>query len=414
MNIEQIKSLILKKSITIKYDRFEIELTSFVGNGTYNVVFLGSYNDNGVEKKSIIKFFLPPILLENQDKKDDKDEKETKPVEMEYDFELVENNGKYEITHILLKVPAQVKLYKMALQKYQISNNQMIEMLNDIEVNSFVPTPFNERVMTVSVSEDASIDLINCVMCFEYSLSTSLKDYLINCLNITERIRVVKCITSVLNKIYKSNKKLIMLDLKIDNFLFKSNGQDGLDDLYIIDWDSLVRLNQCGHIDKDAEVNCTEYVSPQEILNVSRDIIGVKSCIFMLGYMLYIALLLPYLSKKEVSLYLGTADEFDKVEIKESIIKELKNIGVTQGFILRLIKILTNSYNSNIDYRYSTTNDLNEFELFMNDLDVLIEIYNHKGVHPEVMFDYACEMAEDPNFLKEYEEELLCDIEEVN
>lgn len=414
MNIEKIKSLISESSILIQYDKFKIELTSFIGNGTYNVVFFGSYNDNGVEKKSIIKFFLPHSILENQNKKDDQIAKEAKPVEMEYDFELVENNGKYEITHILLKVPAQVKLYKTALQKYQASNNQMIEMLNDIEVNSFVPTSFSERVMTVSVSEDESIDLINCVMCFEYSLPTSLKEYLINCLDVTERIRVVKCITSVLNKIYKSDKKLIMLDLKIDNFLFKSNGQDGLDDLYIIDWDSLVKLNQYGHIDKDAEVNCTEYASPQEVLNVSREIIGVKSCIFMLGYMLYIALLLPYSSKEEVSLYLGTADEFDGVEIKKPIIKELKNMGVTQGFILKLIKILTNSYNSNIDYRYSPTNDLNEFELFMNDLDILIDIYNHKGVHPEIMLDNAKEMAESPDFLKEYDEDLLCEVEEVN
>lgn len=414
MNIEKIKSLISESSILIQYDKFKIELTSFIGNGTYNVVFFGSYNDNGVEKKSIIKFFLPHSILENQNKKDDQIAKEAKPVEMEYDFELVENNGKYEITHILLKVPAQVKLYKTALQKYQASNNQMIEMLNDIEVNSFVPTSFSERVMTVSVSEDESIDLINCVMCFEYSLPTSLKEYLINCLDVTERIRVVKCITSVLNKIYKSDKKLIMLDLKIDNFLFKSNGQDGLDDLYIIDWDSLVRLNQYGHIDKDAEVNCTEYASPQEVLNVSREIIGVKSCIFMLGYMLYIALLLPYSSKEEVSLYLGTADEFDGVEIKKPIIKELKNMGATQGFILKLIKILTNSYNSNIDYRYSPTNDLNEFELFMNDLDILIDIYNHKGVHPEIMLDNAKEMAESPDFLKEYDEDLLCEVEEVN
>lgn len=413
MNIEKIKSLILESSISIQYDKFKIELTSFVGSGSYNVVFLGSYNDNSVEKKSIIKFFLPDTLFDKQNKKDGEEEK---PVEMEYDFELVENNGKYEITHILLKVPAQANLYKLALQKYQKSNYQMIEMLNDIEVNSFVPTPFNERAMTVSVSKDETIDLINCVMCFEYSLSTSLKDYLINCFDITERIRVVKCITSVLNKIYKSNKKLIMLDLKIDNFLFKSNGQDGLDDLYIIDWDSLVRLNQCGHIDRDAEVNYTEYVAPQEIRRISRNLIGVKSCIYMLGIMLYTALLLPYSSKKYICLYLVAADEFTDVEINEAVINELKAIGATQGFILRLIKILTNSYNSNREHRYSATNDLNEFEIFMNELDVLIDIYNHKGVHPEVMLDRAIALSNNKNFFNEedFEEKLLCDIEEVN
>ena len=38
----------------------------------------------------------------------------------------------------------------------------------------------------------------------------------------------------------------------------------------------------------------------------------------------------------------------------------------------------------------------------------------HKGVHSEVILDSAIKMAEDPDFLKEYDENLLCDIEEVN
>lgn len=413
MKLEELKSLIIKNPISIKYDEFEIVLTSFIGAGSYNVVFLGLYNVNGVEKKSVIKFFLPDILFKMKNAEDYQIKNE---VAMEYDFVISKNNDRYEINRILLAVPAQIELYKKALIKYQESNKQMIEMLNNSDLNSFVPTPFNEQIMVVDTINDNVINITNCIMCFEYSLSTSLKEYLTHCTDVVKRIEVVKSISFVLKKFYESDKNLLMLDLKIDNFLFKSNGDDvKLNNLYIIDWDSLVKVNSKGYIENGEEIHSSENISPTEILNNTRELIGAKSCIYMLGIMLYTVLLLPISTKEELDFLLSPADEYNDVEFNESVIDELKNMGVTHGFILKLIKVLTNSFNTNSNYRYNVKNGSNEFDQFLNDLNILIDIYNHKGIHPEVMLDKAIELSKDEDFFnqKDFDEKLLCEVEEA-
>lgn len=48
------------------------------------------------------------------------------------------------------------------------------------------------------------------------------------------------------------------------------------------------------------------------------------------------------------------------------------------------------------------------------EIEILKDIYEHKGTHPEVMLDSSIKMAESPDFLKEYDENLLCEVDEVN
>lgn len=50
-----------------------------------------------------------------------------------------------------------------------------------------------------------------------------------------------------------------------------------------------------------------------------------------------------------------------------------------------------------------------------DEINTLLDIYRHKGVHPEVILDSAKKLSNSNDFkLSDFNKDLLCEVEEVN
>lgn len=245
--------------------------------------------------------------------------------------------------------------------------------------------------------------------------------------SVKERLEILRTLCELIDKFHQN--RLIICDLKPSNFLYVS---DVTDCLKLIDFDSVMQIDETGHIIANQDilnVGSNFFSAPEVLLQNRRnnrierraDEIGMRSDLYSIGAMLLYFVTYEFFS----SIYDIKSNKFtieDLTELPEKlnnqILEGLKKVDnqITIGFWYKFRKTVLKAMSFLSIERYDGKNQLSFMEQIKEDINILIEIYTHKGVHPEVMMDSAIELSNNKNFFNEedFEEKLLCDIEEVN
>lgn len=391
------------KNIRIVFEDGIIELKRFIGYGAYNAVFYADYYKNNLCKAVVFKLFVPQRFDKNTD--------------FEYLLYLESENEGLVLNSIKV-LPNQLKKYNEKKDEYIKTSKKIYNLLKDEKVNSYIPKSYEEAIFNLNNDTD---ELINNFLLFEYDTYENLDDYLKNTRSTTERLKIVKSLANIIGEFYYNpSVRILLLDIKPENFLYKTNKkvEDSL--FKILDWDSIIEFNENYEIIGTPNLHFS--YSPNEVLKLNYKNIDITTAIFMLSIVLYRAVFRKSIENGKVSNYpFSPASRFSKINLNEDAMKESLNElislenkeGAADGFWLKFVEIMNKGYTNCSKNRYKKIGDMNEIDLFSSDIQKLIEIYENKGVHPEVMLNKAIKMAEKIN-AKDFEEELFTSIKEVD
>lgn len=366
-------------------NNYTIKITSFIGRGSYNIVLFAEYEKNSVIKPCILKYFLPIKYIEKGN-----DKHSDQHFDFCYEIDMEEQTENIMLQNIRLSVPAQYPYYVEKVKEYRTTNKRIIGLLSSDEINSFIPKPYDEQIYSINLEEpNPNYDLTSCFMTFAYDSQFSLTKYLMTCDSIPKRLEIVISLINLIGVLYYQ-KNMLMLDIKFDNFLYKDNEKVKNRMLKIIDWDSIVELDIAKKKPVDLPIHSSDGFRPYEVEKHEIKNIGIKSTIFMLGACLYQALFMPSILKGELlPLPVRPGTDIVSIEYDQRISQAFEKLGLSQGFQNKFFDIMRKSYTQEIDDRYTADEYFTEIEKMSDDVKVLLEIYENKGVHPEVMLNNA-------------------------
>lgn len=228
----------------------------------------------------------------------------------------------------------------------------------------------------------------------------------ISSLTITERLKAFLYLCNVVNAFHRAH--IGLMDLKPENFIYISEKDNSpMSYLKFFDFDSFVALNDSLVIDnRNVRPNGTEpFVAPElkrpNYLYLPEEV-GARTDVYSLGTILYNFMICDVINEYK---------EFDKEEYGSLLEKENNYLKAyakfSNGFIKKLSLILEEACWKTYKHRYENNGYAKGL---LTDVENLLEIYQNKGVHPEVMLDNAKNIAtEFNNELKDFDEGLLCD-----
>ncbi len=395
------------KKIKILVDDSIIVLKKYIGCGAYNVVFYADYYKNSICKPVIFKLFIPRRFDNETD--------------FEYELEIFDKDDICELISLRV-LPKQFEKYQIKKDEYVRKNKEIYNLLKHECVNSYIPKSYEEKIFYGS--NDTDNEILNNFLLFEYDAYQNLDDYFINSNSLVERLKIVKSLSNIVGELYYNPKiRMLLIDIKPENFLYKSN-EKVEDSLYkVLDWDSIIEFDKNYKIKGAPNLHYTDTYSPNEIIKAnSIDKIDIRTAIFMLSVVLYRAIFRNAIMNKKIPPFpLAPASRFTKVRFDEFAMKaELNNMimidrktGAADGFLLKFKEIMNKAYTNNLADRYIKRENSNEIECFSEDIQSLIEIYENKGVHPEVMLNKAIAVAK--NITNEdIDEDLFTSIKEMD
>ncbi len=370
-----------------------MEILSYVGRGSFNIVFFVNY----CHKPAILKIFMPRRYSGGA--------VTDAPCDFVYDFEVEELENQIIINSIQLSVPAQTSCYHSMLEEYNKSNARLINLLYSEELNSFIPKPYLENALYfIPTDKEArqkwyhSTVISECIMLFAYDSFNSVEDEINQNTDIIEKLQLIQSIAGIMNGLYKNNPQMLMLDIKPENFLYKSHKNiKSADNYKILDWDSVVDLNH-SEFPSGVKIYSSAGYAPYEVREAMyHKSINASSCVYILSVCLYQALFFSSASteeeKQNLMLFFKPAGEFSAVEYPPNITEYFQKIGVTSGFINRFYKMMECCYTTDLSKRYAEKDNKSAFEQFADDIQTLINIHIKKGITPEVLLDCAIEQA---------------------
>lgn len=379
-----------------------ISITEFLGRGASCSSYKGYHLDSEGNRKNIV------II------------KEFTPNKEEYNFDINvsgEPISPIEIQNEVFKhryLPANAIEFKKDFDNFFNRQAQVQSMVNNI-LNSDTKNRYL-RYNIVSLNEqdiikefDAGSNTYRGLLIYNYDskdFGNGVKD-----LTVIERLEAFLCLCSVVNAFHKAN--IALIDIKPENFIYISE-KDASPMTYLkfFDFDSFIYLNEKSlMIDDCSSIPCGTFpFEAPELAGTYReyriyDDVGARSDIYSLGVILYNFIIYDVINeykefkdKDEFGLLINSENDF--------LAGNGQNI-LTDGFTKMLFSILNKAC-----YRYYNQRYENEgyAKGLLKDVENLLEIYQNKGVHPEVMLDNAKNIAtEFKNELKDFDEGLLCD-----
>lgn len=379
-----------------------ISITEFLGRGASCSSYKGYHLDSEGNRKNIV------II------------KEFTPNKEEYNFDINvsgEPISPIEIQNEVFKhryLPANAIEFKKDFDNFFNRQAQVQSMVNNI-LNSDTKNRYL-RYNIVSLNEqdiikefDAGSNTYRGLLIYNYDskdFGNGVKD-----LTVIERLEAFLCLCSVVNAFHKAN--IALIDIKPENFIYISE-KDASPMTYLkfFDFDSFIYLNEKSlMIDDCNSIPCGTFpFEAPELAGTYReyriyDDVGARSDIYSLGVILYNFIIYDVINEYKK---FKDKDEFDLLINSENdfLAGNGQNI-LTDGFTKKLFSILNKAC-----YRYYNQRYENEgyAKGLLTDVENLLEIYQNKGVHPEVLLDNAKTIAaEFKNELKDFDEGLLCD-----
>ncbi len=388
--------------LKILYGKDEtISITEFLGRGASCSSYKGYHLDSKGNRKNIV------II------------KEFAPNKGEYNFDMNvsgEPISPIEIQNEIFKhryLPENATDFKKDFDNFFNRQEQIQSMVNNI-LNSDTKNRYL-RYNIVSLNEqdiikefDAGSNTYKGLLIYNYDskdFGNGIKD-----LTIIERLESFLCLCSVVNAFHKAN--IALLDIKPENFIYISKKDDSpMTYIKFFDFDSFVYLDENSLMIDDGNVPCGTFpFEAPELAGTYReyriyDDVGTRSDVYSLGVILYNFIIFDVINeykefkdKDEFCLLINSENDF--------LVGNGQNI-LTDGFIKKLFSILNKACYRYYNQRYE---DEGYVKGLLMDVENLLEIYQNKGVHPEVMLDNAKTISNKfKNEMKDFDENLLCD-----
>lgn len=388
---------------TIDFAHYKnVKVEELLGRGATFVSYKCTFKNNGQNVKGIVKEFRPQgfYQLENT-------AKGLKTL-FDYSAKIDGRVGCFDYIYmqsdsgnvIECYLPAQKEAFKAAYSEF-VSNqktvqSQLDEVVNkDYKLRRYITEPLD--VFAV-FPEDSTNK--NTFAYFELYLYEE-KDFkkIAPTLSIEKRIKALISLCNVLDKLHQSG--LSVNDLKPENFLYDNDVDMPI--LKMFDLGSIRKIAANGKLANDASVPGTTpfYGAPEYLADyIPGGIVsaggGVYADIYSIGVILMFILFLfdenfvdgvMRLVRKQCEVK-DTLDLFDVCEENA-----LNNNIYTKGFLNYAKYIvshcITSAKLSDVQKRYHKTANKTAVQQLSDDLKVLLEIYENKGIHPEVMLNNA-------------------------
>lgn len=246
------------------------------------------------------------------------------------------------------------------------------------------------------------------IMLFPYESSEATEK--IKNLSISERLNMLIQLCKIIDKFHQQN--MILIDLKPDNFIYYNDGINSY--IKLFDFDSVSTLDENGLLNNDKVFGGTNFFSSPEVLEHTKNV-DKNSDVYSIGAMLFYFVTIEIFDELIPDLECFSIRKLKKILNNDTFkaVKENK-YELTLGFWNRFVSIIKTSMNE-VQRKRSFDSENSPMVSLSREIEILKDIYEHKGVHPEVMLDKAIEISNEKNFFneKDFDENLFCEIKEV-
>lgn len=337
-------------------------------------------------------------------------------------------------------LPSQRNEFKVKYYEYLQELITIRNVLKSIETTSlkrYYVEPPNINYNEIDINKDFKSINYNAIFCLNSQKNTfcGLSLYPFDSIdisnkicefNIKERIEILSKLCLIIDKFHEKN--IILADLKPENFLYEKDEIGGFC-LKLFDFDSILKLDENEKLLPNQKISGTHYFSAPEIFTNSSSI-GKKSDVYSIG-----AMLLYFVMKEQFDEIIDVSKIFNKkdlIHIKDIFNNEryqrlvdcnkdhIKRYQeqyhpITVGFWNKFKKVVLKSMNPNTTKRYGRFNGKSPMQNLHNELVMLMEIYENKGVHPEVMLNNAIMDVQNNNQFSEdnFDPDLFTEVEVV-
>lgn len=211
-------------------------------------------------------------------------------------------------------------------------------------------------------------------------------------LDMPSRLESIIILCSVVEKFHKHN--LLLADLKPSNYIYASDGTTS--QLKIIDIDATVQLDKNGNIEENQIATGTPFYSFQklfrddsseEYMDLYKYGVAKKADIYSLGAILLNAVTIKFFDELANDNKWFSIRHFNAADgLNSEVFAKLQKAeeDITIGFWNKFLQIIKNTViYDDLKIEYNTAEELKQ------DIIALKEIYENKGVHPEVMLNNA-------------------------
>lgn len=216
-------------------------------------------------------------------------------------------------------------------------------------------------------------------------------------ISISSKLEMLEKLSLVVDRFHK--QKFLITDLKPENFLYINDGITST--IKLFDFDSILELNDKYDLDitKEQRIMGTAFFSAPQVLR-GEPFLNRSCDVYSIGAMLLYLVCFDIFS--EIVPSIKNFGAKDLLRLKEKLNLQTFNMlleatndsKITHGFWNKFVNIVIKCMNPSQERRYDKNKDDSPMQQLSMELRVLKEIYENKGVHPEVMLNNAIILAE--------------------
>lgn len=370
------------KTITINDNTVLIDRV--IGRGASCVTYECTLLKNGnLRRKMILKEFMPSYA--------------GFPINEVFTTDSVEYNNNEIVGRYM---PALFQEFEDAYYKYLETIKHIDALIDEILTSGsgykryLVPLP-DKHYRKFNI--DKEHHTYNAFMLFDYEsldIEKTIGQY-----SFIQRIKIVEVLCKVIAKFHEEN--LLFCDLKPSNFIYDFD--DVLPILKLFDFDSVIMIDD-KQIDAN-EVFGTPFFSAPEVLQKKTSRICKASDVYSIGAILLYFALYNQLKNENINMY-KPITFLDECYINSLVDEE----GCTQGFCKCFVETIKKYTDSNLNKRYNRDSNMQPAQQLSQDIRVLIDIFENRGIHPHLMFDYAKKQSDEFNKTNTIDENLLSEV----
>lgn len=405
-----------------------VKVEELLGRGATFVSYKCTFENNGQNVKGIVKEFRPQGFYQSENKA-----KSFKTL-FDYSTKMDGKVGNFDYIYVQSDsgnviecyLPAQKEAFKAAYFEF-VSNQKTVQSQLDKVVNKnyklrrYITEPLD--VFAVPPEDSANKNTFAYFELYLYEEKDFKKRAAI--LSVKEKLLALISLCNVLDKLHQAG--ISVNDLKPENFLYDTDADMPI--LKLFDLGSIRKIAADGKLANDASVPGTTpfYGAPEYLADyIPGGIIaaggGVYADIYSIGAILMFVLFMfdEHFVDGVMNRVRKQCEVKDTLNLFKACSKNALNSDTyTKGFLdyaeYIISHCITGAKVSDIQKRYHNSRNKTAIQKLSDDLKILLEIYENKGVHPEVMLNNALKDVQDKEKFSEenFDPDLFTEVEVV-